>query len=730
MARKGKPHKGPRAVLVLGVALLFLIPFPILLYSAQTDTFWVSLEDHNRTDLETQQKQRDSLKSEQVQVYDWVGYLTNDQGNVTDLEFTIKASDGYNAMDLGYIEVRLPWCSMILGFPDITNPHGKVAVLQDPQGWSKQNMFGPGTTLRISFSGLNITPGEEGFLTIDYFPHGDGSHYYPPTEIKKMLSPVFSSGPLPLNPYIIPVTLRGGKYPDSNGSWIVNNLTIIENRTVLVNSDIIVQPGGTLLLRNSSLVFNSTQELLCKLTVLQGGDLQMRSSILISANTTIVDNVTARYSLVILGNATIEGSVIQYFNEIKLLSNGISIERTVIGAPRDGINATASNGLVNIQGASPHIRDSFFNTDMNLEGCNETLSGIRMKNHTLVITDSVVLLEKFEMVTSDWVDGGPFSFFIFSNSAVTVNDSSFIGPGSGISGSASWFSEVTLTVTHTFFDERGRDEGYSSSVVFNGGNIVFNENNVSNGKIGLDLARETQHFPITATVVGNTFINISIPVRAYNAQLMVKDNKFVNDPLYTYEPISDKISTLITIYSDSVIPIRPAYEFKRMSDDSVLYGFEESSPCKYTETLKSVHWCAGYSSEVSFIVVRFDGTKIDQSDYEVKLSSGLWEKTVRIKLTVGYQGLLYFIKISYGSFYPMLIFISAFYIMIAIIRGSKRKFNRMLDKKEKTDHEDMGIGKVEKGIGPATISHPIKGKRKGTLEPQKRPQRKKRHRPM
>ncbi len=732
MARKNRPRKSPNAAIVLGVALLFLIPLTVLLFAAQTDTFRVSLVDHNRADLEIQQIQRDTLKSQLIQVYDWAGYITNDQGNVTDVEFTIKAPEGYKAMDLRGIEIYLPMCNMILGFPDVNNAHGKFVVLQDLQGWVKQNRFGPGTTLRISFSGLNITPGEDAMLRITYHSAGDLNSFPDDTEVEKIFPPVFASeASKPSNPYFIPVILRDGKYPEINGSWIVNNSTIIENKTVLVNSDIIVQPGGTLLLRNSSLVFNSTKELQYNLTVVQGGNIDMQNSSITATNTTIVDNIIAGYGLFILGNATVEGSLIQYFNEIEILSNGISIERTVIGAPRDKENATAWNGYVRIRGANPKIKDSFFNSDLILKGTKMTSSGIGIKYHSLFIDDSVVVLEKFESVTPDWMNFGEYSFFWFSNSAVTVDNSSFIGPGSGIYSRSSMFSEESLTVTHSSFNRRGSESSYGPIIDFNGVNIIFNENNMSNVYLGLNIGERSlgglHGFPIIATIVGNTFNNISQPVMARNTRLTVNDNKFVGDPLrfYGIYYIEDRIMARITIYSDSIIPIRPSYELKRTSDDNVLRGFGGGS-CKDMEVPKSAHWCAIFFGELSDIVVRSDGVKLDQNNYEVKLSSGLWEKTVEFKLTVGFYQAKYLIEVSDGSFYPLLIIVTAFYVTITIIVISQRKFNRVFDKKGKTNYEEEGNVKHAKGTEQGTIPLPIMRDKQVNNKPHKHRQKKKR----
>jgi hypothetical protein len=460
MTLKGNSHKGPNAVLALGVALLFLLPLTGFLFSAQTDAFRVSLEDHNRADLELQQFQYDAIKATPVQVYDWVGFITDDHGNVTDLEFTIKAPEGYNAMPLNRLELRIPCCSFYLSYnPFMGNPIKKVQVLQDPQGWYKQNKFGPGTTLRISLSGLNITPGEE--IQFNFINNWAESllNYNLDTSVDKYFPPVFTSETTKsAHPYIIPVLLRSGRYPDINKTWQINNSTIIENKTLLINSDLIVRSGGSLVLRNSSLIFNSTHILQYKMTVLEGGNVQMQNSTLTMANTTIAtkdDYLTMGYSLFLLGNATIKESTIEYFDRVMILSDGVSIESTTFGALRDKENATAWNGNFVVQGASPHINESIFYSDLFLKRSKVTLIGDKINYHKSTISDSVVLLDRFEVVTPDWLFPGPQFLTEFSNSALTVNNSSFIGSGAGIESYPSRYGEESLTVTHSSFDGKG-----------------------------------------------------------------------------------------------------------------------------------------------------------------------------------------------------------------------------------------------------------------------------------
>jgi hypothetical protein len=724
MAYKGNSHKSPNAVLALGVALLFLLPLTGLLFSAQTDAFRVSLEDHNRADLELQQFQYDAERSTLVQVYDWVGFITDDHGNVTDLEFTIKAPESYNAIPFKSLVLETPQCAFYFS----NNPFmGKqviqVKVLQDPQGWYNQNMFGPGTTLRISLSGLNITPGEEiQFYFFSNWAEG-GSGLNRVTNVDKYFPPVFSSETTKTaHPYIIPVLLRGGRYPDINKSWQINNSTIIENKTLLINSDLVVRSGGSLVLRNSSLVFNSTHILQYKMTVLEGGNFQMQNSTITMANTTVInktDYLTMGYSLFLLGNATIKESTIEYFNRVLIVSDRVSIESTTLGAIRDKENATAWNGDFVVQEASPHINDSIFYSDLVLKSSKVTMIGDKINYHKSTISDSVVLLDKFEVVTPDWLFSGLNNRIEFSNSALTVNNSSFIGSLAGISSHPSQYGKESLTVTHSSYDGKGNNYYYQGGIFvdFNGANIIFNENIVSNGYVGLQIGYFT-NYPTIATVEENTFINISQPVAASNALLTVKDNKFLDAPMnHITLPISDFVYTAIIIYSDSLIPIRPSFKLRNTGDHSEYSDFEESSGCDLEIHPKQPRWCAYSYLYANVLAIQYDGTRVDLSNYEVVFSSGLWKKTVNFKVTAGYEDMKYFIKITDGSFYPVLIIILAFYIMIAIIIVSQRKFNRVIDKNERPNYEEDGNAKQKKG----TIPLPIMGNK----EPPKHNQKKK-----
>ena len=451
----------------------------------------------------------------------------------------------------------------------------------------------------------------------------------------------------------------------------------------------------------------------------------MEKSSLTTVNTTIIDNITAGYSLYILGNATISDSSRLYFNEINLLSDGISVEGTVFGALRDKVNITAPNGIIRVQGASPHINDSRFYSFLTLSDTTVSFAGIAIDHHEISISNSVVSLERFELDTRDLPYDGGIQNFYCSNSAVSINDSRFIGPGSKISFIDSSL-EQTLTITHSSFDvESGSGRGGHIVLEFIGANIIFNQNNVSNGHVALQLGRNYQPFPISATIIGNNFINIEQPVRAYNTQLTVRDNRFIDIPneYYSSEPISDIIPALITIYSDSIIPIRPAYDLKSTGYEDLNYEFKEHAPCDKKDTHTSVRWCASAYLELYLLIVRFDGTKIDMSNLVLTLSSGLWERTVPIKLTVGHETLLYFIRISDGSFDSLVIIVGAFYVTISIIIVAQRKFNRMLDKKGKTDYETTECTTKDKVAGTSKIPLPIM--KEGNI-PHKHRQKKKR----
>jgi hypothetical protein len=212
------------------------------------------------------------------------------------------------------------------------------------------------------------------------------------------------------------------------------------------------------------------------------------------------------------------------------------------------------------------------------------------------------------------------------------------------------------------------------------------------------------NFPTIATIEGNTFRNIMQPVSAWNAQLTAKDNTFLDAPMgHATLPISDFVYTAIIIYSDSLIPIRPSFKLRNTGDHSENSDFHESSGCDLEIHPKQPRWCAYSYLEANVLAIQYDGTRVDLSNYEVVFSSGLWKKTVNFKVTAGYRDPKYFIKITDGSFYPVLIIILAFYIMIAIIIVSQRKFSRVLDKNERPNYEEDGNDKQKKGTIPLPI---------------------------
>jgi len=77
-----------------------------------------------------------------------------------------------------------------------------------------------------------------------------------------------------------------GTPPPSSGDWRINDTTIVDNETLIINGSIIVESGGTLILKNSIIMMNVTYDGEHSITVRGGGNLTIICSTITSYDNT------------------------------------------------------------------------------------------------------------------------------------------------------------------------------------------------------------------------------------------------------------------------------------------------------------------------------------------------------------------------------------------------------------------------------------------------------------
>lgn len=72
--------------------------------------------------------------------------------------------------------------------------------------------------------------------------------------------------------------------PPAEGDWIINDVTIMESQTIILNGNLIVQPAGRLTLNDVTLTLNSSYDGQYGIVVNQDGAMFINNSVVASEN--------------------------------------------------------------------------------------------------------------------------------------------------------------------------------------------------------------------------------------------------------------------------------------------------------------------------------------------------------------------------------------------------------------------------------------------------------------
>ena len=624
-----------------------------------------------------------------LKFYDWIGYLTDDSGKVTDLEVTISLEGNFKPIEMNETKLHFLGSEVNRYYSFANNETSDFVfnVLDDPNGLIGSGLMGPNLHLRLFLKSLSEPRG--GFIKLVFIPpHGNMA------ETEMNFPSIF--GPWVHNqqcPFVIPVRTRNVPYPSNGNIWLINNSVIIKDRTEVISKDIVILPMGNLVFDNSTVIFNSTYEHKLNLTVLDGGNLTIRNSDLTAMNTTansdpshisIVEDYGFRYYLWILGGLLADNSIIGYYENIHILSNNVIIQRT------DFVDIGDDYNVIQIFNGNFPVKDCLFKGEVLIYSSNLTFTNSKFFNATLRAYNSDLKMDQEEFSIDEKAQFSQYSSGIYSyEGGLKIYNTSM----NGFNKALEVIKPRTIAVMDSGFFNNNETIFIDTEGITHSFDFLFIHNNFTNNKIGILFENDYGSMG-AGKVVDNIFINTSKAVRAHDTDLFVQDNVFRNP--YATSPdnieIINDVPVIFNIFSenkiifDSFLKIE-ASDGKTYNPESPVSFFnipavQKNSfftKCKVQKNLTeiiTVPWCSGWSYRLPILEVQTNGEQVRLNPYNSELSIGPWIRAEKVVIGPSSPFLVINIQITYGSFFYILLIFSTILFGLLIVTVIKTMKNR------------------------------------------------------
>ena len=139
-----------------------------------------------------------------------------------------------------------------------------------------------------------------------------------------------------------------GDLPPQSGDWVINQLTVVADETLIINGSIIVESGGVLILNNTTIYMNLTSPGEHYIQVKSGGNLTILNSLITAYNTKNRYYFYAESgSLLRIENSTIKYSGVGsgMYSGLWIATDNARIINTDIWYNRIGVYVYNANGV-------------------------------------------------------------------------------------------------------------------------------------------------------------------------------------------------------------------------------------------------------------------------------------------------------------------------------------------------------------------------------------------------